>query len=219
MAKLNTLFKKLLSNIEPDPSAVGYAQDAHKPIREHLSEDDKFKEYFVDSFLYGSYRRHTAVGTIKDVDIVVLTNFDPYDLENTPQSVLRKLKAALTRYYKDPENPDYQRRSIRINDPLPDKKNVEMTLDIIPAVAVNGDDAPLLVPDREMKEWILTHPKGHLAYTSKLNKPEHSEERFVPLVKMMKWWWKYQCEVRQPNGRATEAKGILGRVLNLREFR
>lgn len=208
MAKLNSLFKRFLSNIEPDSKAVGYAQDAHKPVRDALFDDEKFGQYMEDTFLYGSYKRHTAVGDIKDVDIVVLTNFDITDPKNTPQCVLRKLKEALARHYDDPENPEYQRRSIRINDPLPDEPDVEMTLDIIPAVAVNGDDQPLRVPDREVKEWIESHPKGHIAYTTTLNSEEVSDGTFVPLVKIMKWWWKYQCEVRQPDVERPKPKGF-----------
>jgi hypothetical protein len=213
MALLNALFVKFLSNIEPSDKAVKYAQDAHKHIRDCLKKDEKFKGYVEGSFLYGSYRRHTAVGDIKDVDIVVLTNFDPFDKENTPQSVLRKLKAALARCYDDPENPQYQRRSIRIDDPLPDEPEVTMTLDIIPAVAVNGDETALMVPDREVKKWVWSHPKGHLEYTTQLNKPEVSNGRFVPLVKMLKWWWKYQSSVRQPEVERPKPKGFWIEIL------
>lgn len=208
MTKLNSLFKTFLSNIEPDPKAVGYAQDAHKPVRDALFDDEKFGQYVENTFLYGSYKRHTAVGDIKDVDIVVLTNFDTTDPKNTPQSVLRKLKEALARHYDDPENPEYQRRSIRINDPLPDEPDVKMTLDIIPAVAVNGEDQPLFVPDREVKEWIESHPKGHIEYTTTLNSENVSNGRFVPLAKILKWWWNYQCEVRQPDVERPKPKGF-----------
>lgn len=208
MAKLNTLFESFLSNIEPSEDAVKYAQDAHKPVRDYLKDDKEFKQYFVKSFLYGSYKRHTAVGDIKDVDIVVLTNFDIASEENTPAKVLRKLKAALARYYNDPENPEYQRRSIRINDPLPDNPEVEMTLDIIPAVATDGEDQPLWVPDRELKEWIKSHPKGHLGHTTECNSEDYSKQRFVPVVKIMKWWWKYQSELRQPDVARPKPKGF-----------
>src|SRR4030066_843010 len=148
MTKLNSLFEQFLSKTEPDKKAIKYAHSAHEPVRDFLEDDEDFGEYFEDSFLYGSYKRHTAVGDIKDIDIVVLTSFDPDNEEDTPQKVLRQLKSALARYYKDPENPEYQRRSIRINRPLPNK-NTELTLDIIPASAVSGNDEPLKVPDQE----------------------------------------------------------------------
>lgn len=218
MSKLNSLFDQFLSNIEPDEDAVSYAQEAHKPVRECLEKDDSFSEYVESTFLYGSYRRHTAVGDIKDVDIVVLTNFDTADETNNPRAVLRKLKAALARCYDDPENPQYQRRSIRIDDPLPDRPEVTMTLDLIPAVAPNGDDQPLLVPDRELMVWIPSHPKRHMKTTSDLNKDEYSKGRFVPLVKMMKSWWQYQCEERQPDVERPKPKGFWIECLTAESF-
>lgn len=208
MAKLNSLFTRFLSNINPDEDAVKYAMEAHWPVRECLGQDEIFKEYFVNTFLYGSYKRHTATGTIKDVDIVVVTNFDPNNKEHNPHRVLRKLKAALARCYGSADYLEYQRRSIRVDQPLPDHSDVEMTLDIIPAVVVNGEDLPLLVPDREQKEWIWSHPKGHLRYTSDLNRANYSQQQYVPLVKMMKWWWKYQCDDRQLEVERPKPKGF-----------
>lgn len=43
MAKLNSLFQRFLSNIEPDPEALSYAQEAHQPVREALAKDEKFE--------------------------------------------------------------------------------------------------------------------------------------------------------------------------------
>lgn len=208
MPKLNDLFEVFISNINPDPEAVAFAIDAHEPVRGCLEGQDEFQEYVESSFLYGSYKRRTAVGDIKDVDIVILTNFDIDDEKNAPRKVLRKLKDALARCYDDPDNPEYQRRSIRINEPLPENEDVEMTLDIIPAVVVTNKDEPLRVPDRDVEEWIWTHPRGHLEYTTQLNSDEHGKKRFVPLVKIMKWWWKYQCEVRQPEVERPKPKGF-----------
>ena len=131
---------------------------------------------------------------------------------------MRKLKAALARCYDDPENPQYQRRSIRIDEPLPDEEDVEMTLDIIPAVVITDKDSPLKVPDRVVKEWIWSHPKGHLKHSSDLNSQEHSKGRLVPLVKMMKWWWEYQCEIRQPEADRPQPKGFWVEILTGENF-
>jgi hypothetical protein len=207
MPELNSTFEDFLSAIEPGDKAVKYAIKAHEPVREHLKSDDSFKENVIDTFLYGSYRRHTAVGDIKDVDIVVLTSFDITNEECSPNNVLKKLKASLSRFYKDPENPEYQRRSIRINEPLPDK-DTEMTLDIIPAVPVDKNDGVLWVPDREVKKWVYSHPNGHIKSTTQLNSDEYSQGRLVPLVKIAKWWWKYQCSVRIPKTERPKPKGF-----------
>jgi hypothetical protein len=44
-----------------------------------------------------------------------------------------------------------------------------MTLDIIPAVLVDESDTTIYVPDRELKEWILSNPKKHIERISELN--------------------------------------------------
>lgn len=216
--KHGEFFDELLGKINPDDEAVGYAQEAHTRVRANLEQDEAFSQYVTGSFLYGSYKRQTAVGDIKDVDVVVLTNFDINDPENTPAKVLRKLKAALARCYDDPENPAYQRRSIRVNDPLPEHIDIELTLDIIPAVPLDGDDQPLWVPDREQQKWIQSHPKGHLSYISGLNADDCSGGKFVPLVKLMKWWWKYQCQLRQPKVERPKPKGFWVECLTAEHF-
>lgn len=218
MAKVNSLFEEFLKNIEPDDNAVGYAMDAHHPVREFLETDEDFKEYFEDSFLYGSYKRQTATGDIKDIDIVIVTNFDPESDEHTPQKVLKKLKKVLAKYYNDPENPEYQRRSIRINEPLPDDADTEMTLDIIPAVPSGDDTDILLVPDRETKEWIQTNPKGHIDYVHELNDKNYSKGSFVPLAKIIRWWWKYQSSIVQPEVERPKPKGFWVECLTAENF-
>lgn len=208
MAQTETLFERFLHNIEPDKDAVSHAQEAHEPVRQHLAGDSSIKDYISNTFLYGSYKRHTAIGDIKDVDIVILTRFSPDNPLHSPQRVLKLLKATLTRYYEDANSTDYQQRSIRINDPLPNKPSVKLTLDVIPAIAPNGPERALLVPDRELACWIESHPKGHIAYSSGLNANDITGERFVPLVKIMKWWWKHQVSIRQPGVERPQPKGF-----------
>lgn len=218
MSKLTKQFSDFLSAIEPDNEAIGYASEAHNRVRKHLEEDEKFKEYLEGSFLYGSYKRNTAICEIKDVDIVLLTNFNPDEEENTPQNVLKKLKDAINRHYKDSDNQQYQRRSIRVDDPLPEEKAANLTLDVIPAYAPNGDGKPLLVPDRELKEWVPSHPKGHIEKAITLNDEDHGDGMYVPLVKLMKYWWKYQCELRQPDVERPKPKGFWVECLTAENF-
>lgn len=218
MSKLVMQFNEFLSAIEPDGKAVGYASEAHNRVRKHLEQDEKFKDYLEGSFLYGSYKRNTAICEIKDVDIVLLTNFDPSEEENTPQNVLRKVKDAINRHYNDSENQQYQRRSIRVDDPLPEEKDAHLTLDVIPAYASNGDSKPLLVPDRELKQWVPSHPMGHIKNAITLNDKDHGNGMYVPLVKLMKYWWRYQCELRQPDVERPKPKGFWVECLTAENF-
>lgn len=217
MSKLNEQFDEFLSNIEPDEEARKYAQEAHKPIREHLEEDEEFGEFFEGSFLYGSYARHTAVDEIKDIDIVVLTNFDPNNLDHSPKKVLKKLKKALNKYYEDADSTEYQRKSIKVKDPLPDYPDVYMTLDIIPAIELDGEDSPLLVPDIETDTWVKSHPRAHMEYTRKLNDEDHCSGNFVPLVKMMKHWWNYNKSKKNAKPKGFWLEVLTGNIVNYSE--
>ena len=208
MTKLNSYFDKFLENIEPSPDAKEIAQKAHQLLREEVERSNKFGDCITDTYLYGSYRRHTAIGTIKDVDIVLLTNLDHTLQENSPQSVLRRLKEGLKEFYGDPKDTAYQRRSIRVDNPMRSISNCELTLDVIPSVLVSEGRDEILIPDRELKKWILSNPKGHIVRTEYFNSENYGRGNFVPLVKMFKWWWKNWCEENIPDEERPNPKGF-----------
>lgn len=191
--KLNWYFDELKMAIEPDAKYKEHAQKADDPVRDHLRYDASFAQYYANSFLYGSYARSTAIGNIKDVDLVIICNYSNY---SSPLTLLTKLRESLESLYDNASLGD-QRRSIRVDEPLPDIPDSKLTLDVIPAIYQNGSDGPLWVPDREKREWTASHPRGHMAYTTRLN-ADSQQGRFVPLAKMMKWWWKHQFELKQP---------------------
>lgn len=191
---LNGYFDELKTAIEPDTKYKEHAQKADDPVREHLRTHSSFADRHVSTFLYGSYARSTAIGNIKDVDIVVICNSSIY---SSPLTLLNELRASLAVLYNDAELGD-QRRSIRVDQPLPDVPGSELTLDVIPAIYQNGADGALWVPDREKREWTESHPRGHMTYTTGLNADSYQGRYFVPLAKMMKWWWKHQFEMKRP---------------------
>jgi hypothetical protein len=191
--KINDYFRHYLSNIEPDIERVRAASTSHKSVREHLEADDDFKSVFVEAFLAGSYARDTAYEPIQDVDVIVTCKWD-----KEPSALLAKLKAALDRHYNYKAKTSPQRRSIRID-------LLHISMDIVPAKPTNGTLAPLVVPDREQKQWIDTNPKGHTEWVSGLNKAtkqsDSDQGRFVPLVKMFKHWKGYQLpNAKHPKG-------------------
>jgi len=56
MDKARFLFEKFCQ-ISSDPDAVAYALKHIEPVESSLGKDEDFGQYFVDSFLYGSYKR------------------------------------------------------------------------------------------------------------------------------------------------------------------
>jgi hypothetical protein len=200
MATLNSLFDEFLTNIEPDEKTTADAIKEHEEVRKWLAGHTDFKKIHVETFLAGSYRRNTSVTPIKDVDVVVICSMDSYG--PNPRPLLDRLHRALAdnKRYKPKATP--RRRSIQI-------ELARVDLDVVPTVAPKGVDAPLLIPDRDVKEWFSTNPKGHIEWTQKLNAATKQSEadrgRFVPLVKMARWWRQEQLKgKRHPKGHMIE---------------
>lgn len=202
MATVESYFEKFVSNLNPDDRAIGNASIAHNGLRDHLSESELYGECYSDSFLYGSYKRHTAIHDIDDVDVCVLVNIDPTSEDGNPKKVLRKLKKAITEYYSDvewydDENTAYNRRSILVKDALPNDPNSKLSLDVIPAVQ-DPNSEYLLVPDKEIWEWVQTNPKWHIDFSQKMN--DDSNQEFIKIVKIFKHLKKYHIKNKHPKG-------------------
>ena len=72
-------FDKFLSNIEPSQSTVSYISSVQNTLRDYLKNHKVYADIYVDSFLSGSYAKHTSIRPAKDdkkrdVDIIIVTN-------------------------------------------------------------------------------------------------------------------------------------------------
>ncbi len=194
--EIPSYFRRYLTAIQPTRASRERAIQLHQTLTERLSEDKPFQDWYDGTFLYGSYRRNTAVQPIKDVDVCVLLKIDRD--AHAPEAVVRRLRAVLDRNgYKD--KTALQRRSVRID-------MSGTTLDVVPVVEDGGKDEPLWIPDRSLKEWVTTHPKGHIAEATRLNK--EGNKRYIPFVKLVKAWYRYQLrdvERPKPKGFTLEA--------------
>ena len=92
-------FQGLLSRIEPDQADVTKAKKSHEALRETLRKDGEIGKAHLDTYLSGSYARHTAINDIKDVDVICVLDIDK-DV-TAPIVVLRWLEAALGNYCSD----------------------------------------------------------------------------------------------------------------------
>jgi hypothetical protein len=196
--KLPSYFKDFLAEIEPSPSYKEDQQAGHKTLRKRLASDDDFSVVHVNTFLQGSYKRNTAIHPGKDVDIVVVTSIDPD--ATTPAAANARLEKCLRKYY-DKVTP--QNRSFCVTLSY-------VTMDVVLATSRHLEEAtamlesmrhtdalenttgwaghPLLIPDRDLGQWVETDPKRQLEWTTALN--GECGGYFVPLVKMVKWWRK-----------------------------
>ena len=77
-------FDEFLSNIEPSKSTITYISSIQTNLREYLKTHDTYSAIYKDSFLSGSYAKHTSIRTVKDdkkrdVDIIVVTEYSKND--------------------------------------------------------------------------------------------------------------------------------------------
>lgn len=172
---LNGHFEGLLGRIEPGARHVSKAKKAHELLRERLEDDEQVREAHEDTFLSGSYARHTAIEDIKDVDVICVLDIDKDKTE--PLVLLRWLEGALLRYYDDVR---LQGRSVGVTT------DEGFCLDVVPGPPKGDSDGPLWIPDREAKEWVATHPKGQIEFARDRN--ASTDGFHVQTVKIVKFW-------------------------------
>lgn len=181
-------FEAMLGLIEPNEERVALAARLPDLVREAVTQSSKLRTTVPHTLLVGSYRRHTAVGEVKDVDIAVIVAKDYAD--SAPTLVLDDLGAALegARRRKRLRNIERrnQRRSVRCE--LPDDN---FLIDLVPVIAVTGDPrGDLWIPDRDQRRWVPTRSIGYLEVFSQLNVT--SGHKLVRLVKVLKHWKNHQ---------------------------
>jgi hypothetical protein len=173
--ELGSDFKAFLSSIQPGDDEVAAAKAAHEQVRDELRTDSESKDAHEDTFLSGSYARRTAINDINDVDVICILDIDR--TITPPEVLLSWVEGIVSKYYKEVRP---QGRSIGAEG----KGGV--WLDIVPATPVNAADGPLWIPDREVKQWVQTHPKGQIAACNERN--ETTNGYFVQVVKVLKAW-------------------------------
>jgi hypothetical protein len=196
MLSLAEHFEELLGQVGPDSQRLALAKALPPIVRDHLAQDDDFKTVDPDTLLIGSYDRHTAIGDLKDVDVLVFV--DPDGEELGPRSVLTNLKKSLgnmpgvTRV-----DLTSQRRSVRV-----DLEDYDFTLDVVPALIPETLDDPLLVPDRVDDEWLSSHPLGYAERLTEIDRL--SGRKIRPTIRLFKHWRGVHMVYRRPKSYLVE---------------
>ena len=168
-------FSTFLSSIQPGDSDIADAKATHEKVRDRLRTDDESKDAHKETFLSGSYARHTAINDINDVDVICVLDLDRTITE--PETVLVWLQGILNKYYSEVRA---QGRSVGA------KAAKGVWLDIVPSTLVTVADGPLWIPDRDAKQWVQTHPKGQIAAGVSMNKT--TDGYYIHTVKLLKAW-------------------------------
>ena len=172
-------FQFLKSRLEISSLQQSTVSTRHQNVREAITKERAVKE----SFLTGSYSRHTMISPLKEADIevfVVLNNdfFYNYNGKNGGQGgLLDLIKYTLKKTY--PRSPDVSRNGQAVTIQLSD-----FLVDVVPAF--NREGGGFLIPNSIQQSWISTDPKKHVEIITTSNQLHNNN--LIPLIKMIKRW-------------------------------
>jgi len=176
---ISAAFQKLKSNLEITGLQESTVSTRQQSVRGVVERDLTV----LDSFLTGSYSRHTMIAPLKEADIDIFIVLDSsyyyhYNNQNGGQAGLLDLvKRTLRKTYT--RTPDISRNGQAVTIRFKD-----FVVDVVPGFY--RKDGGFLIPNSINQNWISTDPKKHVSIISQANS-SHSGD-FIPLVKMIKCW-------------------------------
>lgn len=172
MAK-NADFESFLKDINPSETTISEASRLQNSLRDHLKTSENYKEIHRNTYLSGSYAKHTFIRPKKDsdscdIDIIVETN---HTIEDDPCTVLTELKDNLA------ERSCY--KNVRIQNHSVGIEMSNFHIDVVPLA--KDSKGMLYIGSSEDGQWRKTNPKGHISWSTDVNQ-EFSGD-YKPLVK------------------------------------
>jgi hypothetical protein len=177
MSYVDDAFANLRTTLEITKTESQLAIRRHHRIRDEVREEWDLN----DDFLTGSYRRDTKTKKLKDIDIFVVVDSagDQAGLrKKPPRTILDTLATVLRPHYNDVV---VDRMACMISFGSDEEI---VSVDVVPAFKRTGTGGGYEIPDTTTRRWIATNPKRHHELSTAKNKA--CDEKFVPLVKMIK---------------------------------
>lgn len=172
VTEVSELFSAALSEIEPKDD-VDHAISARDEVVDALKSDPTLIDWGIDPVLIGSYKRHTSIRRIKDVDVFCRMNKCPDDAVGA--DVLAHFETVLEESFEG--RTTLQGRSVQVAFETED-----IFVDAVPAR--KADDV-WEIPCKDPSDgWELTNPEKLTSLSSALNL--QLDERYVPIVKLMR---------------------------------
>lgn len=178
----------LLARVRPPQDRLDLARDLPAAIRAHLQKTKRITTIAPHTRLAGSYGRHVSTHQIKDVDIMVF--LDPKCRDAGPQRALEDLEAAATVFQNRRRRGAIDRRAQRRSVRLAFNED-DFSIDLVPALAPQGAEAALEIPDRDRGRWVKTASIKYGKTFSDLNGA--CNEQLVPLVQLVRHWALMHC--------------------------
>lgn len=172
-------FNQLKNNLEISNLQQSVVSTRQQNIRSALVADLNI----LNSFLTGSYARHTMIAPLAKADIdifVVLADeyyYKYYNQNNGPGSLLDHIKSILRKTYT--RTPDISRNGQAVTITFTD-----FIVDVVPSF--NRAGGGFMIPNSISNSWIATDPKAHVDIWAQQNSIH--DGKLVPLIKMIKCW-------------------------------
>jgi hypothetical protein len=173
-------FSSFKSNVELPDRRQKEAAAAQKGIRERIAAYLAIE----DSFLTGSYARHTKIDPLNDIDVFLVRNKYRTGLSSSgtgifPDTALEEVVGAVRKAYPTIVIAKKQNRSVNVQIP-----GLSFGFDLTPAWLRNPDG--YWVPNRDDGSWIPSDPEAHAVRMTAAN--DLNGGKLKPLIKMVKHW-------------------------------
>lgn len=158
--QLNDLLNRIGEKLQLNQSRREKIEGNYQSVCNWIHDDNKyFSNYELEFYPQGSYKIGTTVKPLKgdefDLDFVLQIN-GKWVTEN-PMQVLKYLQRRLKENGKYNSMVEMKNRCVRLN------YENEFHMDILPGFPeqIKGYEDKLKVPDRELKDWTYSNPKGY----------------------------------------------------------
>lgn len=167
-------FQRFRSNLEITDLQQSTVSTRQRAVRDAVAR----RLTVVDSFVTGSYKRHTMISPLSEADVDVVVVLDPsYYQADGYTSLLDRVRRVLLETYTTTPRISRNGQAVTI-------KFTDFEVDVVPAFNRRGGG--YLIPNTKEARFISTNPKVHETFSSNANQ-SHSGD-LVPLIKMIKAW-------------------------------
>lgn len=185
MLTTDEAFRKFKSRLELNDREQENASKRQNEVRDYL--DTKFA--LANSFLTGSYKRHTKTKPLKDIDIFFVLKESERSKyrDKAPSVVIDDFHNELVAKYGE-KAVRKQGRSVNVDfgvvvDAEDNTDYRILSVDVVPSLPSDDDYE---IPDIDKGQWIKTNPKIHAQKAADAHQAFSNE--WKGLVRMVKYW-------------------------------
>ena len=172
-------FEKFKGHLELPAYQRQRASEAQQELRGYIGAHLAV----YDSFLTGSYARHTKIHPLNDIDVMLVRNSARVGLTGSggvfPHQALDDVAEAANRAFGNGVVVKKQSRSVNLSF-----ATLDFGFDLIPAWLRQPNG--FWIPDIDTASWIQTDPQVHEEMMSESN--ERCQGKLKPIIKMIKHW-------------------------------